>query len=149
MTAQRLLDRLMKKYGVEEADLSDEAVEEHCFTFTNVWERRLLLQLFSKVAEEREAYHYKRGEGARTKLYCVCTKAEAIQIGVEYDFYRELWEDELNWFFRAFVQKHEIFSDKPAEGGPTLSRADLHRLAMMMAGLQDKTPMLMIEEGAE
>lgn len=146
-TARNLLDRLMKKYGVEEVDLSDEAVEEHGYSFSTEWERKLLHQLFFKIAEDREVYRYKYGEGARTKLFCVCTKAEAVQISVEYDFYRELWKDELGMFFLAFVQKHKIFSDRPSQGGPTLSGEELHRLAMMMEGLQDKSLLLMIEDG--
>lgn len=147
--AQRLLSRLMKKYGVEDADLSDDIPEEHGFTYHNPQERALLHQLFDKIVTGREIYRYVHGEGSKTKLFVACTKAEAIQIEVEYEFYRELWREEADWLFRAFIQKHRIFDTKPGHSTSEISDEDLLRLTMMMAGLKDATPLAMITEGGD
>ncbi len=144
--AQALLSRLMEKYDVAELDLSDDALEEHGFTYKTPYERKLLHQLFNKIADDRECYRYKGGKGSRTVIYLKCTKAEAVQIGIEYDFYKALFAEEVNWLFRAFVQKHEIFDMKPGHKTSEISNEDLLRLNAIMAGLQDKSPHALIED---
>ena len=44
-----MLDRLMKKYGVTEADLDDEKVEEFSFRWKYPYEDRLLAQIVFMV----------------------------------------------------------------------------------------------------
>lgn len=137
--AQVLLSRLMEKYNVTEIDLSDDALEEHGFEFRNQYERKLLHQLISKIADDRECYRYMHGRGARSMLYLKCTKAEAVQMEVEYDFYRALWAEEMDWLFRAFVSKHRIFDTKPGHKTDEISDEDYLRLCAMMAGLQSRS----------
>ena len=146
--ARTILAGLMEKYGVEEADLQDDALEESCFSYLGPIERRLLVQVIFHVTNgDRRVYAYKHGKGSRSTICCMCTKAEAVQIGVEYDFYRELWTQELDLFFRAFVNKHSIFSDRPTGDDPGVSHRDYLRMAAMMAGLQDRSMQRMLEGG--
>lgn len=145
--ARRILDKLMKKYGVEEADLQDDALEEHRFVSHNAREKSLLVQVIYKVTDgDRHVYNYRRGEGSRNTICCKCTKAEAAQIGIEFDFFRELWQQEVDLFYRAFVYKHRIFSRRPSDGSDGLSAEDHLRLAMMMSGMKDKSILPMLQE---
>ncbi len=144
--AQALLSRLMKKYDIAEIDLSDDALEERGFTYKTPYERKLLHQLFNKIADDRECYRYRGGKGARTILYLKCTKAEAVQIDIEYDFYKALFAEEVGWLFQAFVQKHKIFDMKPGHATSEISDEDFLRLSALMAGLQDKSPHAPIED---
>ena len=48
-TAQRKLKELMKKYGVEEIDLSDEKKENFEFKYKNKFEKQLILQIANKT----------------------------------------------------------------------------------------------------
>lgn len=146
--ARAILAGLMEKYGVEEADLQDDALEESCFSYLGPIERRLLVQVIFHVTNgDRRVYAYKHGKGSRSAVCCMCTKAEAVQIGVEYDFYREIWAQELDLFSRAFVNKHGIFSDRPTGDDPGVSHQDYLRMAAMMAGLQDRSMQRMLEGG--
>ncbi len=145
--ARRILLRLLDKYDIAEANLDDEALTEHTFKACGARERTLLIQVCFKVTNgNRHVYSYKRGVGSRSEICCSCTRAEGIQISFEFDFYRELWRNEEDMFFRAFIQKHQIFDNKPGEG-VELEPGELARMVGMMRAMQDKTPQLLIEGG--
>lgn len=93
-------------------------------------------------------YVYKYGRGSRTTMGVSCTKAQALQIQIEYDFYRDLWKEEVDFFMDAFIQKHRIFAE-PTEGGGTdeskMSKEDLFRMMAMMGVMQDKSVKPLLE----
>lgn len=145
--ARAILAGLMEKYGVEEADLQDDALEESCFVYCNDLERRLLMQtIFHVTNGDRRVYAHKRGKGSRSTICCTCTKAEAVQIGIEFDFFRELWAQELDLFYRAFIYKHCIYSSRPSNEPDPLSAEEHIRIGLMMAGMQDKSLQLRLKE---
>lgn len=143
--ARNMLDKLMVKYKVEEADLSEEALEDHDFRYHNEFEKKLLIQLIYKIATGRREYSYRYGRGSQTTYGCTCTKAEALQIQIEYEFYLTLWKEEMAMFFRAFIQKHQIFDTKPGHATTALGEEEAERMRCMMSGMQDKTLNPMIE----
>lgn len=147
--AQRKLDELMKKYGVAEADLSDDKLEDHDFRYHNKWEKKILRQVIYKVATDRREYSYKYGRGCQTTWGCTCTKAEAIQIQIEYEFYVALWEEELEMFNMAFIQKHQIFDMKPGHKTVEIDDDVSRRMNAMMSGMQDRSLNPMLGEGGE
>ena len=143
--ARRILQRLLDKYDVSATDLDDDILEEHTFKACGTRERTLLIQVCYKVTNGgRRIYYRTKGAGSRSEILCDCTKAEAIQISVEFDFFRELWKDEEDMFFRAFIQKHRIFSDEPGDG-EELDPDELERMVGMMRTMQDKSPQLRLE----
>ena len=92
-TAQKKLKQLMQKYNVEEEELSDDTEEKYEFTFHGEFERRLLLQVGYKILGKKikkKMYEYKKGAGKRTTRIIECTKAEALQIRIEHEFYCDL-----------------------------------------------------------
>lgn len=113
--AQKKLQQLMEKYDIEESDLSDDKLEDHEWKYHNDFELRLLKQTIYKVLGKdglNQMYHYRSGKGKKTIQGVQCTKAQAIQIGIEYEFYCETWKEEHDFFFKCFVQKHKIFPTK-------------------------------------
>ena len=95
--AQKKLQQLMKKYDIEESDLSDDKLEDHEWKYHNDFELRLLKQTIYKVLGKdglNQMYHYRSGKGKKTIQGVQCTKAQAIQIGIEYEFYCETWKEE-------------------------------------------------------
>lgn len=145
--ARRQLERLMEKYGVQEADISDEALTTHWYRYSNPLEKRLLMQVFYKVAPKRNTYKRVCGEGTRTKAGIKCTAAEALQIDVEYDFYKTLWAKEVDFFLRAFIQKHQIFDMSPGhETDDTVDRETVMRMSMLIDGMEDATLHKMITD---
>ena len=91
-TAQRKLQELMEKYEIDENDLSDDKKEKYQFKYKNEFEKKLIKQIayrtFKKEWSER-MYTYSRGRGKRSIMLIECTKAEEIQLRIEYEFYKE------------------------------------------------------------
>jgi hypothetical protein len=142
--AQKKLTELMEKFGVEDADLSDEKLEDAEFRYRDRFEEKILQQVFYKVNHEREVYVYTKSR-AKVLLWR-CTKAEAIQAGIEYEFFNDLWRDEVKLFLEAFIQKHRIFRTGPDAPKGEIDEEIATRMYAMMQGMQDKQLTLRIEE---
>lgn len=151
--AKRKLEQLMKKYGIEEMDLSEDKEEDHDFRYHNEFERKILRQLFYKIVPDYRShtYTYRCGKGCKSTYGIRCTKAQALQIQIEYEFYCSLWEEEVDFFMRAFIQKHRIFvlptREEDVDSEP-MPREDALRMLAMMEGMKNKSinPMLEAKE---
>lgn len=151
--AQRKLEQLMEKYRIKESDLDDESQKDFEFKFHNDLEKRLLDQIMYKVIGKDflyNQYHYVRGKGAKTTSGIRCTKAQGIQIGIEYEFYLDLWKEEQEFFFQCFVQKHKLFQtskEKKLEGSQDYSKEEWMRMQAAMNTMQDKSIIQRLEGG--
>lgn len=150
-TAERKLKQLIKKYGIEEAELSEDKIMDFDFKHHSKWEKQLLRQLFYRMfgREYRsKTYIYRCGQGSRTTYGIACTQAEGLQLQIEYDFYRALFEEELELFQSAFIQKHRIFDPNGGSDNAELTPEEIERILrmqQMMSGMQDKSLNPLIE----
>lgn len=90
------------------------------------------------------------GKGKKTIQGVQCTKVQAIQIGIEYEFYCETWKEERDFFFKCFVQKHKIFPTKEEmiirpQDDVEMSDEDAMRMQMAMSAMKDKSMTQRIE----
>ena len=143
--AAKLLNKLLKKYNISEADLRSEEVKEIELTFKNKEEETLLLQVCYKVFITEEAcrdkiYRYRYGKGSRNTKLIQCTPSEAAQIILFYDFYRDLWEKEKAKLFDAFIQKNRIFGKSTKDGGSNMSDKEIAELLKRMSAFDEATP---------
>ena len=145
--AERKLKQLMAKYGVDQLELEGDQVSRYEIKYRGEFEKRLLSQIVYRARNDAEGQYYRRyGKGSKSILIVECTKAQEIQIRIEFEFYRDLLKEEQELLFEAFIQKHRIFreSGEPPKL-PTLEEMErLERMWAMMAGLQEKsfTPLL-------
>lgn len=147
--AQKKLEILMRKYGIDSLDLSKDTKRQHEFRYHGYWEKRLLIQILYKIIDTTKMYRYKHGQGSRSMLFADCTDAQAAQIQIEFDFYSDLWKEELNTFFAAFVGKHKIWGKSEIENACEPSAEELLRRSMMADAMRDKTLNPMIEWGGD
>ena len=62
---------------------------------------------------DRTAY---KPYGRRQKIGIYCTKAQKIEIELEFEFYRNVFYEELSTFMDAFIQAQKIFpEDAPVD----------------------------------
>ena len=148
-TAKRKLAQLMDKYGVSDADLSDEALEDHEYKYRDQNEKKLLRQIFYKINHERDVLIYSQGRGMHSILIFRATKAEAIQAGIEYEFYRQLWKEEQDFLMECFIQKHRLFRLDPDAPTQDLDEETSKRMWQMMQAMEDKQLQRMIESKEE
>ena len=87
-SAAATLDRLMKQYGITEAELEEERREMEWFRYKTPIERKLLLQVIYSVTG-RAAYGCvgKYTGRKRKKVGIECTAAERLEIQFDYDFF--------------------------------------------------------------
>lgn len=108
--AQKALERLMKKYNIDEIDFENEKRIKREFRYSGTFGEKLLQQIIYMVMGDVDVYHY---TGKSTKVRVVeCTEAEAIEIEAVYNFYKEILEKGLKNYYSAFVQKEMLFPDK-------------------------------------
>lgn len=144
--ARERLENLLQKYDIDDAELADDVLDLHWFTCKDAMERKLFYQVCNKVNKDRVTYRRNYGAGQRTTRGVKCTKAEALQIEIEYDFYKTLWHEELDFFLLAFIQKHQIFDMTPGHKvDDTVLKKDVLRMAQLAAGMQNRTLHKMIE----
>lgn len=146
--AERKLKQLMAKYGVDQLELEGDQVSRYEIKYRGEFEHRLLSQIVYRARNDKEGqYCHRYGPGSRSILIVECTKAQEIQIRIEFEFYRDLLKEEQELLFEAFIQKHRIFGDSSGAEPeiPTPEEMErLERMWAMMAGLQEKsfTPLL-------
>lgn len=149
INAQRKLAEYMEKYGISEHELEDTDEGVRAFFYSGEREKRLLAQIMYKVTNEKDrVYTYSSavsGRTIRTKLGCLCTKSQEIEIQMLFDFYKRLYKREEETLFSAFVQKHEIFGRlKEGESPDKVDMDELMRIMQISAGLHDETPLKQI-----
>lgn len=150
-SAAATLDRLMKQYGISEADIAEERREIAWFRFKTPLERKLLGQVIYSVTGRAASgcvgTYTKR---PRKELGIECTAAERLEIELSFEFFNAAMQEEMERFFRAFVNKNDIFptEDKAGVGeGPPLPIEEAIKLSLMMDGMDTHTRRAALESG--
>lgn len=120
--AQQLLEKLMQKYSITEADLKAERVETAWFAYHDELERRILTQVIYSVTGNA-AFGCKGATSGRKhkKAGADCTAAQRLEIEFRYKFFYEAAQKEFEVFLHAFFVKNEIF---PPESLVPLKQAE-------------------------
>ncbi|MEK3759667.1 DUF2786 domain-containing protein [Paenibacillus sp. FSL P4-0338] len=149
-SAQKMLEKLMEKYGINENDIAAETVEMAWFRYHDDSEFRLLNQILYMVLGDCD-YYNKLGASKRKYkvLGAYCTAAEHLEIELNFEFYKRAMQEELKLFYSAFMNKNKLFpSDEKPKAKSTckdLSREEELRLSFMMEGMERRTMTKMIE----
>ncbi|MBQ9700122.1 MAG: DUF2786 domain-containing protein [Lachnospiraceae bacterium] len=144
-TAERKLQRMLEENGIHSLEeLETDKVEYFLFSYKGEHEIKLFIQCMYKVltaAGDRTPY---RSKGTRQKIGIYCTKAQKIEIELEFEFYRNLFYEELEDFMRAFIQAQGIFPpDAPQAEERELNAKDM-KVALMSSGIKKRTRAAMI-----
>ena len=134
-TAQKKLAKLLKDNGINSLDeLQKEEYEYTIFSYNGKHEIKLLRQCMYKVMgakSDRTAY---KPYGRRQKIGIYCTKAQKIEIELEFEFYRNVFYEELSTFMDAFIQAQKIFpEDAPVGDYDEFNERDM-KIAFMARG---------------
>lgn len=147
-TAAVMLEKLLVKNDITTLEeLEEDQVEYYLFSYRGKHEIKLLKQCMYKVIGAEAGRKYYRSSGTRQKIGVYCTKAEKIEIELEFEFYRNVFYEELDNFMTAFIQAQQIFpTDAPCKSVDIakLTQEDIKRMAMQEA-IAKKTRAVMIE----
>jgi len=137
-TARKKIEQLMGKYGIQSLDeLAEEKAEYFLFSYNGELEKILLKQCMYKViGYEHGGREYYHTTGYRQKVGVYCTKAQRIEIELEFDFHKNIFRLEARDFLIAYIRKQELFpEDAPVEHVSTddLSEEDLKSIMLANA----------------
>ena len=144
-TAEKMLQRMLEKNGIQSLDeLQSEEYEYVLFPYNGKYEMKLLKQCIYKVLTAVGDRTYYRTRGKRQKLGIYCTKAQKIEIELEFDFYRKAFYEELDLFMSAFINAQKIFPpDAPVESSDNFTARDM-KILHMAGGIEKRNRQAMI-----
>lgn len=136
-SAQKILDQLMKKYGISEEDLLEEKVALEWFRYKDYLEKRLLDQIIYMVMGDVDTY---KKSGGRHKLVGVyCTVYKKIEIEANYEFFKNAFINEFKIFYVAFCNKNRLFPPEEivnkTSSKDKLSKVEAFKIQAMMNGM--------------
>lgn len=146
-TAQKKLQEMLAKNGIDSPEeLEQEEIEFTLFSYKGEHEETLLHQCIYKVMTASNKPDFYRRRGTRQKVGIYCTKAQKIEIELEFEFYRNLFNEQLELFMHAFIQAQGIFPlDAPHGNYDEFSEEDM-KIAFMASGIDRVTRAEMIEK---
>lgn len=152
-TAQKKLSELLEKNGIESLEeLQQDKEDYYLFSYNGKAQQKLLRQCMYKVLgfERWTKGGIYRSKGTRQKIGIYCTLAEKIEIELEFEFYRNLFDKELEDFLLAFISAQDIYpKDAPKANLQEYTPEELKRLDKMVAysnGIKKRTRAAMIEQ---
>jgi hypothetical protein len=118
------------------------------FSYNGALGRKLLSQCIYKVmGYDSDRTQYKPPH-TRQKIGVYCTKAQKLEIELEFEFYERLFEKQQELFLSAFIQKQRIFPpDAPVNYADPTER-DI-KVALMAEAIERKTRVAMIESSED
>lgn len=106
--AEKKLQSLLQKHGLSMSDIEEEAV---CWNQMTIIKEKI--KLFHQVSYNVIGKKYKGTAYRRhkNKVAIECTKAQAIEIEAKLNFYWKFYNEELDIFYHAFIQRNQIFAE--------------------------------------
>ena len=154
-TAEKKLQELLKKNGVKSLqELETEETQYYLFSYNGIHKSRLLIQCIYKVLGYENYPKFYRTRGKRQKIGIFCTAAQKIEIELEFEFYSNLFDEEIVNFMDAFISKQNIFPpDAPYQetSREDLTAEELEKMLKRMAyeeGITRRTRAKQIEKKA-
>lgn len=134
--ALNLLDKLMTKYNITDSDLEKEDTNLEFFKFENELHRKLISQIIYMILGDVEMYRQKY---KYKQIAVYCTKAECLEIKICIEFYWRAFNEEMELFYFAFLEKNSLFPTPEKAGNVSeikLSSNDMLKLNYLMEGME-------------
>lgn len=137
--ATAMLNALMKKHKISMTDIEGEAVCRHYFS-VNTQNSQFFAQIVGNVNRDLKNYRIS-GRGKLNRMV-ECNVAEGVEIRAKFNFYWKAYEEDLNIFYSAFIQKNKLYRandpDEELEPGKPMTieeKVRAYKIANMTEGL--------------
>jgi hypothetical protein len=147
LTAENMLQKLLKKHDISIAEIEGESTEIEMISISKKYEfiSHIIIQ---SVVGECPFYSFTNkdtGKNLSSKTGVKCTKAEFIEIQAKLDFYYKVFETELHYFEIAFLHKNNIepktFNPENDDRRKQLSYEESQKIRLISGGI-DEHPFL-------
>lgn len=158
--ATNLLAELMQKYEITWSDLDDSIERDYIFPCENEYQKRLLVQITYTHVGQGHCYRMysseaKDDEDEFMSIKVRCRPRDFLDIKLDWEFYWMKFEEELDIFYRAFVEKNHLFppetlqTDEDHDDNEELSEEEIRKIQGMMNGIDTYTRHSRLEEHKE
>ena len=155
--ARALLSNYMTKYAITWEELDDEVEREYLVEFNGQYHVLLLIQLVYKHLGSGHCYSvYKAESEEPLELLKVRSKPSTfVEIQLDWEFYWRKFNEELDLFYRAFVEKNHLFppeelqQEDDEDDNQDLSEDQLRKIQGMMNGIDISTRSKSLETGVK
>ncbi len=114
--AKKLLDSLMKKHGITMEEIESEEVEFRWFEFKKELHDIFVQTAISVCGNRIKRYQQRTNiNNGDFRMALELTRAEWIELDAKFAYYGNLYKEELDIFFIAFVQKNQLFNPDGSE----------------------------------
>ncbi len=135
--AQKLLEELAAKYGVDLDSISEDIKTKAVFQYSTSWERKLLGQICFAVANTKSYYSVNNGKIRKRAIAVDVTPAQAIEIDLQYGIYRKALKEHMDIAYDAFVQQNNIFPENhETPEDYVMDIAHMDKVINMMSGTE-------------
>ena len=134
--AARKLNQLLEKNGLTMADIDEEHTELVAFSYTTLFEKRLLQQLHWKVTNDPESPYWQVRR--RRVIKFELTMVQSIEMKRYYEYLRPKLKDELEKSYLAFINAYKIYGEGKATSKRQLDLSwikDILNRAKMIDGM--------------
>lgn len=128
-------------------ELNENNIEVNFFDTKNKYEKQIFAQIcFKKFNGDRERCCFYNKPDDRNRVGIYCTQAEKVELELEFEFYRDLYYDELEYFTNAFIQAQELFPDVPSSSANiNESKEDVIKIISLANQIEHRTRHFAIE----
>lgn len=155
--ARALLSNYMTKYAITWEELDDEVEREYLVEFNGQYHVLLLIQLVYKHLGSGHCYSvYKAESEEPLELLKVRSKPSTfVEIQLDWEFYWRKFNEELDLFYRAFVEKNHLFppeelqQEDDEDDNQDLSEDQLRKIQGMMNGIDISIRSKSLETGVK
>lgn len=136
--AELLLKKYMKKYNISEKEINKDEEKKVYINLKNEIELKLASQILYAFFKSAPLYK-QNGRGNRTKYCTILTTSQEIEFRYIYSVYLESFKKQELIFYRAFINKNNIFPKEANTGIDKISqeeREEIIKASMMSQGIE-------------
>jgi len=145
--AEKILSDFLRKHNIKIEDIEGEEMTDYFFLLNNESSKKLFSQIAKNIRYDMKCY----GEFTKKSIreyslkgnyMATCTVSEFIELKSKINFYSNLYNQELDIFFTAFVTANDLLINPPADKKrdiSDLSQKELeeyHRVKKMSENIQ-------------
>lgn len=120
LNAEKMLQDFIKKHNIKIEDIEGEEMSDYFFKLNTDIERRLFPQIGKSIRYNLKLYgeitkKVIKDYGLDGNFMVTCTLSEFIELKSKLHFYSELYKEEIEIFFTAFVTANDLLINPPSE----------------------------------
>jgi len=128
INAEAMLNALMKKHNITIEQIDGEEMIDYFFNITKN-EHPMWYQIVKHINYSIKCYgefpkKIMKGHSLKGNYMITCTASEYIEIEAKYNFYTNLYKEELDVFFFAFCKANQLLIDNPNRKDKEMSLED-------------------------